>query len=81
MTDRPAFRVVWRGYDRRQVDAAVGMGVLPEAKPAPSTAAPEGSLDAALDAMFTATPVLEFDVVLRGYDRHEVDEYFREHGR
>lgn len=63
-TDGPRFGVVWRGYDRAQVDEAV------------RTAADPPAADRTADEATSATPVWEFDVVPRGYDRHEVERYF-----
>lgn len=63
----PPFSVVWRGYDRRQVDEAVRAiqaspgKYLDEVFPEPEPGRGGGP---------------EFDVVLRGYNRHEVDGYF-----
>jgi hypothetical protein len=56
----PPFSVVWRGYDRRQVDEAVR--------------AMQASPGKYIDEVFPDGPL--FDVVFRGYDRHEVEGYF-----
>jgi hypothetical protein len=60
----PRFRVVLRGYERRQVDECVQLARLSKRDPAAAEA---------LRVRLRSTP---FDVVLRGYDRHEVERYF-----
>ena len=61
--EEPRFRVVWRGYDRSQVDGFLRVA-------ANSTADEHADEDA--DAGLRP----EFAVVLRGYDRKEVERYF-----
>lgn len=67
--DPPRFSVVWRGYDRHQVDECVRA----------LRASPGRPLSEGFSASATAVP--EFDVVLRGYDRHEVEQYLRQFPR
>lgn len=68
----PQFSVVWRGYNRRQVDEYV------RALKSSSTNADAG---ARLAELFASGPVAMFDVVLRGYDRREVDQYIERFNR
>jgi hypothetical protein len=60
--EAPRFSVVWRGYDRHQVDECV-RAMLNSPGKSLTEVFPEGN-----------GPL--FDVVLRGYARHEVDGYF-----
>src|SRR5262247_675779 len=38
----------------------------------------QSDIDAQLSNFFEDTPPAEFDVVLRGYDRHQVDEHIKQ---
>lgn len=87
------FRVVWRGYDRHQVDEyirAMESSGLTQADSAdegddsnaPADPADPADLDAQLAAFFAGERrAVMFDVVLRGYDRREVDRYIAQFGR
>lgn len=65
----PRFSVVWRGYDRGQVDEGVRAMLSSPGK--------------YLDEVFPGPGGngLVFDVVLRGYNRHEVDAFFAQFRR
>jgi hypothetical protein len=115
--ESPHFRVVWRGYDRRQVDEHVRMLQAMAKNRASGQNAPGGGSaagsesgggaagESALDGMFagdsvpgdeirpgdplddrleealSAAPPEGFDVVLRGYDRREVEQYIMRLGQ
>jgi cell division septum initiation protein DivIVA len=83
-TDGPRFSVVWRGYDRHQVEEYVQQ--LQNAAARPADAEPVdrelSSIDQQLAEFFAKEEAPRmFDVVLRGYDRKEVDRYLEQFGR
>jgi DivIVA domain-containing protein len=83
-TEGPRFRVVWRGYDRHQVDEYVRTlrndAVHPaDTEPVDRELSP---IDQQLAGFFAAKDAPRvFDVAFRGYDRNEVDRYLEQFGR
>lgn len=82
--DGPRFRVVWRGYHRRQVDEYVRMvrDLAAQRAYAEPVDRELSSIDRRLGDFFTSkdAPRL-FDLVLRGYDPDEVDRYLERFDR
>jgi cell division septum initiation protein DivIVA len=81
-TEGPRFRVVWRGYDRHQVDEYVRRsrnGTAPATEPVDRELSP---IDQQLAEFFAAKDAPRmFDVAFRGYDRNEVDRYLEQFDR
>jgi|tagenome__1003787_1003787.scaffolds.fasta_scaffold20975238_4 hypothetical protein len=78
-TGGPRFGVVWRGYDRHQVDEYVRR--LQDGPPVVERDDSELSPVGRRLAGFFAKETRLFDVVLRGYDREEVDCYLEQFDR
>jgi cell division septum initiation protein DivIVA len=76
----PRFRVVGRGYDRRQVDEYMRMLLSDAARP--FGAEPVGRAPSPADQRLAAKDAPRgFDVALRGYARDEVDRYLEQFDR
>jgi cell division septum initiation protein DivIVA len=82
-TEGPRFSVVWRGYDRHQVDAYVQQLLNAAARPADAERDDRelSPIDQQLAEFFAKESPQMFDVVLRGYDRKEVDRYLERFDR
>jgi DivIVA domain-containing protein len=83
-TERPRFRVVWRGYDRRQVDEYVQRLQNDAARPADTEPVDRelSPIDQQLAEFFASNDAPRvFDVAFRGYDRNEVDRYLERFDR
>ena len=82
-TEGPRFSVVWRGYDRHQVEEYVRRLQNAAARPADTERADRelSPIDQQLAEFFAKEAPRTFDVVLRGYDRKEVDRYLEQFDR
>jgi DivIVA domain len=83
-TEGPRFRVVWRGYNRHQVDEYVQRLQNDAARPADTEPVDRelSPIDQQLAGFFASEDARRiFDVVLRGYDRGEVDRYLEQFDR
>lgn len=82
----PRFSVVWRGYDRVQVEEYVRLLRSAPTGPTGGDPVPEpperepSLIDERLAEFFAEREPRTFDVVLRGYDREEVDRYLQQFG-
>jgi DivIVA domain-containing protein len=83
-TEGPRFRVVWRGYNRHQVDQYVRRLRNDATRPADAEPVDRelSPIDQELARFFASEDAPRvFDVVLRGYDRREVDRYLEQFDR
>ena len=74
----PDFQVVMRGYEPTQVDTYVRSQSGPGAAPVPALTPMATSPEAAPGAPLSPSPSLpppSFTLVVRGYDRRQVDEW------
>lgn len=70
----PRFGVVWRGYDRHQVDEYIQS--LSTTNRSAAEERPVDDIDVRLTEI-SKGPGMLFDVVLRGYDRREAERFDR----
>jgi cell division septum initiation protein DivIVA len=80
----PRFSVVWRGYDRHQVDEYVRQLQIGAARPVAAADDDRelSPIDQQLAEFFGRESASRpFDVVLRGYDRKEVERYLEQFDR
>nr|AKR54054.1 hypothetical protein [Nocardiopsis sp. CMB-M0232] len=74
-----SLRVVWRGYDRAQVDSALARMIAElESAAAAGDAAEADEADETGDEPWTGLSAASFDVVMFGFDRHEVEALLAE---